>query len=284
MRKTTPNKGSAAQNQPLSASPIKRESSASQSPQKMQSTSSKAPAQGEVAKVPESHKQLSPAATEKVPPKTERREGPQKTDQTNQNANKQSSGAPAQQKESGGLFGLGAAKAEATKTEESVTGKMFGFGSSIFSSASTLIASAVQDDPKATPPVSPKMAPARESKAPVVSKPEQGKKQAEPKQTREPPAGQVKMANGPSQTQKDAAASRSVSKAGPSACPLCTTVLNVGSKDPPNYNICTECKSTVCNQCGFNPMPNVKEVGHNSHKSRFFIFLFLFKNEGNIKS
>uniref|UniRef100_H3DPE6 Protein piccolo n=1 Tax=Tetraodon nigroviridis TaxID=99883 RepID=H3DPE6_TETNG len=175
MKKTTPNKGSAAQNQPPPASPIKRETSTPQSPQKILSTSSKAPAQGEVAKVPESHKQLIPAATQKVPPKD-------------------------------------AAKAEATKTEESVTGKMFGFGSSIFSSASTLIASAVQDNPKTTPPVSPKIAPAK-----------------------------------------------SVSKAGPSACPLCTTVLNVGSKDPPNYNICTECKSTVCNQCGFNPMPNVKE-------------------------
>lgn len=238
----------------------------------MQSTSSKAPAQGEVAKVHESHKQVSPAATQKVPPKTERREGPQKTDQTNQNANKQSSGAPAQQKESGGLFGLGAAKTEATKSEESVTGKMFGFGSSIFSSASTLIASAVQDDPKTTPPVSPKMAPAKESKAPVVPKPEQDKKEAEPMQTRAPPAGQVKIANGPSQTPKDAAAPRSVSEAGPYACPICTTVLNVGSKDPPNYNICTECKSTVCNQCGFNPMPNVKEVRHNVHKSGCFLF------------
>lgn len=258
MKKTTPNKVSATQNQPPSPSPIKRETSASQSPQKMQSTSPKAPSQGEVAKVPESHKQLSPAATQKVPPKTEGREGPHKTDQTNQNANKQSSGAPAQQKESGGLFGLGAAKAEATKTEESVTGKMFGFGSSLFSSASTLIASAVQDDPKATPPVSPKMAPAKESKAPVVPRPEQNMKQAEPKQTSAPPAGQVKMASGPSQTRKDAAAS----KERPSACPLCATVLNVGSKDPPNYNMCTECKSTVCNQCGFNPMPNITEVRH----------------------
>lgn len=267
MKKTTPNKGSTAQNQPLSASPIERETSASQSPQKMQSSSSKARAHEEVAKVPESHKQLSPAVTQKVPPKTERTEGLQKTGQTNQNANKQGSGAQAQQKESGGLSGPGAAKTEATKTEESVTGKMFGFGSSIFSSASTLIASAVQDDSKSTPPVSPKMAPAKESKAPVVLKPEQDKKQTEPKQTRASPAGQVTMANGPSQTQKDAAASCRVSKAGPSACPLCTTVLNVDSKDPPNYSICTECKSTVCNQCGFNPMPNVKEVRHSILKS-----------------
>lgn len=266
MKKATPNKGSAATNQPPSASPIKREISASQSPQKMQSTSSKAQALGEVAKVPESHKQLSPAVTPKVPPKTERREGAEKTHQPNQNANKQSSSAATQQKESGGLFGF-SAKSEATKTEESVTGKMFGFGSSIFTSASTLIASAVQDDPKATTTVSPKMAAAKASKAPVIPKPEQDKKEAEAEQTSAPPAGQVKMDNGPSQTQKDAAASHSVSKAGASACPLCTAVLNVGSKDPPNYNICTECKSTVCNQCGFNPMPNVKEVRHNIYKS-----------------
>lgn len=225
----------------------------------MQSTSSKAPAQGEVGKVPESQKQASPAATQKVQPKTERTEKPQKTDHTNQNANKHSSVNPAPRKESGGLFGLGAAKPEATKAEESVTGKMFGFGSSIFSSASTLIVSAVQDDPKTTPPVSPKMAPAKESKGPVVPQPEQDKKQAEPTQIRASPARQVKMANGPTQTQKDTA-----------ACPLCKTVLNMGSKDPPNYNSCTECKSTVCNQCGFNPMPNVKEVRQNIGGKRDF--------------
>lgn len=264
--KTTPNKGSATQNQPPSPLPIKKEkeTSASNSPQKMQATSSKAPAQGEVAKVPESHKQTSPAAAQKLPSKTERTEGPQKTDQTSQNANKQSSGTPAQRKESGGLFGLGAAKNEAMKTDESVTGKMFGFGSSIFSSASTLISSAVQDDPKVTPPVSPKIRQQKESKAPVV-KPEQDKKQVETTQTRAPPAGQVKTANGLSQTQKDAAASHSDSKAGPSACPLCKVVLNMGSKDPPNYNTCTECKSTVCNQCGFDPMPNIKEVRCNDN-------------------
>ncbi|KAK2842186.1 hypothetical protein Q5P01_012386 [Channa striata] len=35
----------------------------------------------------------------------------------------------------------------------------------------------------------------------------------------------------------------------------------MGSKDPPNYNTCTECKTTVCHLCGFNPMPHtaVKE-------------------------
>lgn len=37
-------------------------------------------------------------------------------------------------------------------------------------------------------------------------------------------------------------------------CPLCkTTQLNTGSRDPPNYNTCTECKNEVCSQCGFSP-------------------------------
>nr|XP_046235299.1 protein piccolo isoform X3 [Scatophagus argus] len=37
-------------------------------------------------------------------------------------------------------------------------------------------------------------------------------------------------------------------------CPLCkTTQLNTGSKDPPNYSNCTECKNQVCSLCGFSP-------------------------------
>ncbi|XP_033989363.1 LOW QUALITY PROTEIN: protein piccolo-like [Trematomus bernacchii] len=43
-------------------------------------------------------------------------------------------------------------------------------------------------------------------------------------------------------------------KSGGGPCPLCkTTQLNVGSKDPPNYNNCTECKNQVCSLCGFSP-------------------------------
>lgn len=43
-------------------------------------------------------------------------------------------------------------------------------------------------------------------------------------------------------------------KPGGGVCPLCkTTKLNVGSKDPPNYNSCTECKNQVCSLCGFSP-------------------------------
>lgn len=234
MKKPTPTKVSATQNQtPPPAAAVKKEMSAPGSPQKMQTTSAKVPVKGETAKGPESQKQASPASVHKMTPETQRT-GSQKPDQTSQIAHKQSSATPAPQQESGGLFGFGSAKTEAAKPEDSVKGKMFGFGSSIFSSASTLIASAVQDEPK-TPPVSPKM-----------------------QSTKAHPAGQAKVDKADSP--KAAAPSHNVPKAGQSTCPICKMVLNMGSKNPPNYSTCTECKSTVCNQCGFNPMPNVKEV------------------------
>lgn len=262
MKKPTPSKVSAAQNQTASpAAAVKKEMSAPGSPQKMQSTSAKVLAKGEAAKGPEGQKQASPASVQKMTPETQRTSGSQKPDQTSQTGRKQSTTTAAPQQESGGLFGFGGAKTEAAKPEGSVTGKMFGFGSSIFSSASTLIASAVQDEPK-TPPVSPKMQPTKENKPPTVQKSVQEKKQEQPQQPKVHPAGEAKVDKARTETPKAAAASHNVPKAGQSTCPLCKVVLNMGSKDPPNYNTCTECKSTVCNQCGFNPMPNVKEVRH----------------------
>lgn len=259
MKKPTPNKAPAPQNRtPSPAAPVKKETSAPGSPQKMQSTSAKVPATGEAAKGPESQKQASPAPVQKMTPVTQQTSGSQKPDQTSQSGRKQSSA----QQESGGLFGFGGAKTEPAKPEDSVTGKMFGFGSSIFSSASTLMASAVQNEPKTTPPVSPKMQSAKETKPAPVQKPAQDKKQEQPQQAKANPPGQVKVDKAPSETQKAATASHNVPKGGQSTCPLCKVALNMGSKDPPNYNTCTECKSIVCNQCGFNPMPNVNEVRH----------------------
>lgn len=257
MKKATPNKTPAPQNQtPSPAQSIKKDTSTPGSPQKMQST--KVPAKGETAKGPESQKQASPAPVQKMTPETQR--ASQKPSQTGQPGRKQSSATPAPQQESGGFFGFGGAKTEAAKPEESVSGKMFGFGSSIFSSASTLIASAVQDESKTTPPVSPKMQPTKETKASSAPKPEQGKKQE-----------QQSVAKSPSMAPKAAATSQNPPKAGHSTCPLCKVALNMGTKDPPNYNTCTECKSIVCNQCGFNPMPNVKEVRHLlNDKVKFF--------------
>ncbi|KAF3854741.1 hypothetical protein F7725_022796 [Dissostichus mawsoni] len=167
MKKPIPNKVSAAQNQtPSPAAPVKKEMSGAGSPQKMQSTSAKVQAKGEAAKGSDIQKQASPASVHKMTPETQRTSGPQQPDQISQTGRKQSSA----KQESGGLFGFGGAKTEAAKPEESVSGKMFGFGSSIFSSASTLIASAVQDESKTTPPVSPKMQSTKETKPAAVQK------------------------------------------------------------------------------------------------------------------
>ncbi|XP_029946702.1 protein bassoon isoform X1 [Salarias fasciatus] len=44
-------------------------------------------------------------------------------------------------------------------------------------------------------------------------------------------------------------------------CPVCKTAdLSGAGDDKPNANICTQCRSTVCNQCGFNPNPHLTEV------------------------
>lgn len=154
---------------------------------------------------------------------------------------------------------------ESAKTTESVTGKMFGFGSSIFSSASTLISSAVQEESRTTPPssrkmsappqVSPKLSAVPKITSPSVSPkmpPAESKTQkAETIKTRD--LSEQKSA--PSHTPTAASATQ---KADKTCCLLCKVELNIGSKDPANYNTCTECKTIVCTQCGFNPMPTAK--------------------------
>lgn len=229
------------------AQPTLQKTSAPGSPQRKVSTPTAQPSKAEVAKGPDSHKQASLPPGQKTPQES-RKIGPQKQpDQTSQTAQ-------TTQQESGGFFGFGG-QPVAAKAAESVSGKMFGFGSSIFSSASTLMTSAVQDEIKTTPPVSPKMTMAtKDSKSPTAKKPEQ------PQQNKGSPSVPSKVDNPPLEQPKRAPASPVVSKAGQSSCPLCKLELNVGSKDPPNYNTCTECKNTVCIQCGFNPMPNVNEV------------------------
>ncbi|KAI4825147.1 hypothetical protein KUCAC02_020845 [Chaenocephalus aceratus] len=112
---------------------------------------------------------------------------------------------------------------------------MMGFGSSIFNSASTLITSAVQDDPKITPPLSPKLPTTKDSKSPTATKTGQETKPGHPQLTKASQSVQTKA-------DKLLSATLVVSKAGHSTCPLCKLELNVGSQDPPNYNTCTDCK------------------------------------------
>lgn len=196
--------------------------------------------------------------------------------------------APQPKQESGGFFGFGAAKTQpaAAPTAGSVTGKMFGFGSSFLSSASTLLTSAVQDEPKTTPPTprkmstvsnvspkttppaSPKAIPVKESKQPAALRTEE-KRQEKPQQTQTATTAPVKA---PPETPKAATQMDGAPKADLPICPLCKDILNKGSKDPPNFNTCTECKSTVCKQCGFNPTPNVVEVIPSPFLFKFFNF------------
>ncbi len=49
-------------------------------------------------------------------------------------------------------------------------------------------------------------------------------------------------------------------------CPVCKTADLTGTTDgQPNCNTCTQCHSTVCNQCGFNPNPHLTKVSSPGH-------------------
>lgn len=183
--------------------------------------------------------------------------------------------------ESGGFFSFGSPKSQraASLTTEAVTGKMLGFGTSLFSSASTLI-TAVQEEPRTTPPssrkmsapvqvsekmpvspkssppVSPKLTSAKEVNISALPKRVENPKQQQPNV---PTSGQTKVDKGPLEPAKPEAP-QSAPKECQSTCPLCKLELNMDSKNLPNYNTCTACKTTVCNKCGFSPMPNVAEV------------------------
>lgn len=223
-------------------SPAKSDNKAPQSPQRM--TAAGQPARTAAANDPGGVKE--PISSQKMP------QEPQKI---------QKKASLTTQQESGGLFGFGGGKPQSSveKSAESVTGKVFGFGSSIFGSASSLITSAVQDQPKTTPPISPKMSPAKEIKpTPAVENKDQKKTPQQTQQSKKPPLAESKL-DKTSEPLKPGA-SEATGKADPSSCPLCKIGLNVGSKNPPNYRTCTKCNTTVCNQCGFNPMPNVVEV------------------------
>lgn len=241
-----------------------KETSATTSPQRKPSTTAQQTTKADVVKGPESPKKVSPVHGQKTSQESQKRDPkkPEQSNQTSHTGQKQSNTTSTAQEESKGFFGFSGPKPQpdAAKPAESLGGKMFGFGSSIFSSASTLINSTVQDDSKATP-VSPKMPIGKATKSPLAQKEEQEKTPEQVQQPKASPSLQTKVEKAPS-----AAASPAVSKTGQSTCPLCKVELNFGSKEPANYNKCTECKSTVCNQCGFNPMPNVSEVRRMSNK------------------
>lgn len=188
-----------------------------------------------------------------------------------------------------------APKSQPTTPQETVTGKLFGFGASIFSQASNLISTAgqpashtqsgsgapakqvppsqpptSQGPPKSVsqvPPAPAKVMPVKkETKAPVAEKLEPKAEQVTTvkiTETEKKPLP-VKDSKLPTAESQKAALPHKVEKTPKreSTCPLCKTELNIGSKDPPNFNTCTECKNQVCNLCGFNPTPHLTEVSN----------------------
>lgn len=261
MKKLSLNKTPPPQNQkPSSGELTKKDISAPGSSQKVQYKPIKVSSRDEPSKEQENEKHAGFAHAQKTAPEAQRASGSPKLQQSGHPGQPQNRVTSGPQQMSGGLFGFsGGGKSESAKSAESVTGKMFGFGSSFFSSASTLVGTAIQDEPKITPPVSPKVQPTKDTKAASGQKLEQEKKQQQPQETK-PQSARQKAEKSSSEISKGATASLNPPSKGQSICPICKMVLNVGSKDPRNYNSCTECKTTVCNQCGFNPMPNVKEV------------------------
>ncbi len=43
-------------------------------------------------------------------------------------------------------------------------------------------------------------------------------------------------------------------------CPVCNTTELTNVDGSPNFNKCTQCHTTACNQCGFNPNPHLAGV------------------------
>ncbi|XP_041442487.1 protein piccolo isoform X2 [Xenopus laevis] len=188
-------------------------------------------------------------------------------------------------------------KPQPTTPQDTVTGKLFGFGASIFSQASTFISTAAQpgthpqpsqpsqssqaSTSKASPsqqapnvhkaskesvpvPQSPKITTVTKETKPVsTEKPRESSTTLLTKEKEQKPVPEKQSdAKIPDvTTRKEVALEKTEKIAGSKTlCPICQTELNVGSKDPPNFNACTECKKTVCNFCGFNPMPHITEV------------------------
>uniref|UniRef100_A0A3Q0R6S6 Zinc finger piccolo-type domain-containing protein n=1 Tax=Amphilophus citrinellus TaxID=61819 RepID=A0A3Q0R6S6_AMPCI len=138
--------------------------------------------------------------------------------------------------------------------------------------------------------------PASQAPRPGQGPPGQGPKQSGPPQQKggPPPQQQGPGKHGPRQQMPQgpgAHPEEPAKSAGPPGqqgagkpagglCPLCkTTQLNIGSKDPPNYNNCTECKNQVCSLCGFSPPDSaicLLQVSNGQTKYNFSVSMLAF--------
>lgn len=116
--------------------------------------------------------------------------------------------------------------------------------------------SGIQISPKSCPPVSQKKPALKEAEQKEVGQTEPEKKPDKPP---EHEASTLKQSKADIELQESAKPEtpKDALNVGGSTCPLCKVELNMDSKNP-NFNTCTDCKSIVCNKCGFSPIPNVK--------------------------
>ncbi len=193
-------------------------------------------------------------------------------------------------------FGFGGARSRSPSPQPVVSEKVQGFGSSFLSSASNLISSVVQDESSTTPPPARKgstvpqtsvkstMPPASSNGSSVsqtslkttsavaeaatshngstasqysTKMQDVENKPLSQKQLADKKSMQSQPFKAPSTPPSKHQAADMSSHSLPKECPLCKVELK---KVPPNFNTCTECKSIVCNLCGFNPMPHQTEV------------------------
>ncbi|KAL3977269.1 fructose-bisphosphate aldolase, class I [Sarotherodon galilaeus] len=163
----------------------------------------------------------------------------------------------------GKLFGGFGGLTESTKPP-AATSQMFSFGSSLLSSATSLV-TGEEDKAKGSPPGSPPDSPADSGPGSPPDSPLSGPgsppdsdsaPDTPPPKTKKPPRTISVEREEKAPETKPVPASAPATKEN---CPLCNVELNVGSTDTPNYSLCTECKKTVCNLCGFNPTPHLGE-------------------------
>ncbi|XP_039891320.1 protein piccolo isoform X2 [Simochromis diagramma] len=176
----------------------------------------------------------------------------------------QAQAAPKQEESvAGKLFGGFGGLTESTKPP-AATSQMFSFGSSLLSSATSLV-TGEEDKANGSPPGSPPDSPADSGPGSPPDSPLSGPgsppdsdsaPETPPPKTKKPPRTISVEREEKAPETKPVPASAPATKEN---CPLCNVELNVGSTDTPNYSLCTECKKTVCNLCGFNPTPHLGE-------------------------
>lgn len=172
-------------------------------------------------------------------------------------------------KEEAGFFGFGRSRSPSPQPVVSnVSGKVLGFGSSLLSSATNLISTAVQDESSTTQLATQELSTASQTSVKTSLAPSTSEK-------RSADLPHIQGANSEKQKEKNpemmivqgnVIPKDDEEKSEPSkTCPLCKADI---LQNPPNYNTCTSCKNTICNLCGFNPMPHQTEV-----RRLFCIFL-----------